>query len=311
MNHRFYSTHSYQQSLNNQFNIRWLSTLFPSIIFWSGGFVVFVEIFGWKELISAYSDLSQNLQFLLLFSGLLLITISAIFVSLFDSISLRLLEGYWPNWMSLFQKVLIIKQKNNKDKDYKQWQNLISNYTSSNNILDRKEVERIKTLDWRLTHTPSKKEDLMPTTLGNILKSAESRSHEKYGLDIYICWPRFWLVLPAFTKETIQRARVNLYSAVRVCVWSILFCLWGLWVWWTIPIGLFFARLAYMWAIQAAKIYSDTLESIFDVHRYELYKSLRWPLPKNPSTERQEGKLLMAFLWRGYAIDNQVFSDDI
>jgi len=45
-------------------------------------------------------------------------------------------------------------------------------------------------------HTPAESDRHMPTKLGNILRAAELRSKDKYGLDAVICWPRLWLLLP-------------------------------------------------------------------------------------------------------------------
>jgi hypothetical protein len=155
-------------------------------------------------------------------------------------------------------------------------------------------------LDWQLKQTPTQSDRLMPTQLGNILRAAERRSLEKYGLESVICFPRLWLLLPNEVKTELTEARARLNTMVRVWIWSLLFLLWSVWAWWTIPMGIISAFLAHQWMLNAAVIYGDLVESAFDLHRTALYKSLRFPLPKNPTEEQQTGRVLTDYLWRGF-----------
>jgi hypothetical protein len=59
--------------------------------------------------------------------------------------------------------------------------------------------------------------------------------------------------------------------------------------------------------LDAAVIYGDLVESTFDLHRTALYKSLRFPLPKNPTEERQIGRALTDYLWRGFTEPEPTF----
>jgi hypothetical protein len=58
------------------------------------------------------------------------------------------------------------------------------------------------------------------------------------------------------------------------------------------------AYIAYRWLLNAAIISGDLLESVFDLYRLELYRSLRWPFPPSPQQERQLGEQLTAYLWK-------------
>jgi predicted 3-demethylubiquinone-9 3-methyltransferase (glyoxalase superfamily) len=165
-------------------------------------------------------------------------------------------------------------------------------------------------IDWRQHHLPLSGQ-LMPTRLGNILRAAEQRPREKYGLDAIICWSRLWLLLPDAVKKDIQEARADLNTAARVWLWSLLFCLWifgsvplpptwpgTLWSLWPL-LGLFSAWFAYGWAIAAATTYGELIEAAFDLYRHLLYQSIRWNLPADPVAERQDGLKLTEYLWRG------------
>jgi hypothetical protein len=140
---------------------------------------------------------------------------------------------------------------------------------------------------------------MMPTRLGNVLKSAESRSRYLYGLDAVICWPRLWLVLPEATRQELVRARVDLDAGARAVLWSALFAIWAAWWPWAAVIALVVAAAAYRGTVSAAGLYGDLITAAFDVHRPQLYQALRWPLPKNPSEEKALGTALTKYLWRG------------
>ncbi len=139
----------------------------------------------------------------------------------------------------------------------------------------------------------------MPTKLGNILRSAENRPWDKYGLDAVICWPRLWLLLPEEVKKELSEARASLDSAARTLLWGVLFLVWTIWAWWALLVGLIIAIWAYQWALNAAEVYGDLLESTFDLHRFSLYDMLRWPPPENSVVEKEEGTKLTRYLFRG------------
>ncbi|WP_392533732.1 hypothetical protein [Nostoc sp. C117] len=148
----------------------------------------------------------------------------------------------------------------------------------------------------------------MPTKLGNILRAAESRPYDKYGLDAVICWSRLWLVLPDGVKKELQEARSSLNTAPRFWLWSLLFIVWTVWAWWAVPAGLLGLIFAYYWTVDAAGVYCSLLESAFDLYRLELYKSLRWPIPINPKQEQESGKQLTIYLLRGSDQDRPIFT---
>lgn len=72
----------------------------------------------------------------------------------------------------------------------------------------------------------------MLTKLGNILRAAENRLSERYGLVMTICWLRRWLLLPDKTKQEITEVRATLDTAARMFLWSLLFLIWTVWAWW-------------------------------------------------------------------------------
>jgi hypothetical protein len=139
----------------------------------------------------------------------------------------------------------------------------------------------------------------MPTRLGNILRAAERRPYERYGLDAIVCWPRLWLLLPETAKKELQEARTQLINGVRIFAWSLLFLIWTIWSWWAIPAAIGSALFAYCWILDTAIVYGDLIEAAFDLYRPLLYQSLRFPLPNNAAEEKAMGEQVTQYLWRG------------
>jgi hypothetical protein len=141
----------------------------------------------------------------------------------------------------------------------------------------------------------------MPSQLGNLLRAAERRPIEKYGLDPAVCWTALWLVLPTETKTEVTQSRTELDNATRVWLWGALFLVWTPWTWWALPIGLLMPTLAYYGGmLGAASLFGDLVVAAFDLHRMRLYDGLHLPRPLSPIQERREaGPRATNMLWGG------------
>ncbi|MEH1819224.1 MAG: hypothetical protein V7L31_09140 [Nostoc sp.] len=297
------------ESLGGKLAENWAANILtPAFVFWIGGLLAWVWRFGRKPLEDWLKQQSESLLIAVMVSGLLIIAVSGFVVQRFDLFILRFLEGYWPNWLSplLFLRGWMIQQKKH---DFKRkenrWQTLANK--KDKQITDE-ELEEYVTLDGQLMQFPSQLNRLMPTKLGNILRASESRPSDKYGLDAVICWSRLWLLLPDGVKKELQEARSNLNTAARFWLWSLLFIVWTVWAWWAIPAAFLGAIFAYYWAVDAASVYCNLLESAFDLYRLELYKSLRWRIPINPKQEKELGQQLTIYLLRGLDGDRPIFT---
>jgi hypothetical protein len=175
-------------------------------------------------------------------------------------------------------------------------------------ILPEKRRERVQ-LSLKLRLAPTNREAYMPTKLGNILRSAENRPSERYGLVSTICWPRLWLLLSNETKQEISEDRSALNTAARLILWSFLFLVWTFWAWWVPIVALLVAIWSYRWALSAAEVYGDLLESAFDLHRFELYKAVHFPIPKDTSEEKEKGEELTAYLFYGLVSEPVTFQN--
>ena len=291
------------ESVGGKLAEQWVATLLtPAFVFWAGGAIATLQRFGWATLSTRFSQQPETLQIAFLVSVFCLIAASAFVVQRFDLAVLRWLEGYWFPWLRPLRRWLIAREHKRSQWIDDLWQQLNRINPTQLTPEQRGELrDELIQCDWQQHYIPLP-DQIMPTRLGNILRAAEQRPLEKYGLDAIVCWSRLWLLLSDAVKKDLQEARADLNAAARVWLWSLLFIVWtALGAWWAAPVGILSAIFAYYyWALAAARIYGELIESTFDLHRQLLYQSLRWNLPADPEVERQVGQELTQYLWRGY-----------
>lgn len=307
------TTAKFLEGFSGKLAERWVGALFtPAFIFWLGGGIVAIQRFGWVAFADFFGDLDDPLPAAITIFALLVVAVSGFVAQNFDFTTLQLLEGYWPGWCRPLSQRGLRRQK-------QRFRLLDSRYQAFNqkgiSTLTPEEREIYIRMDLELSQFPSFGR-FLPTKLGNILRAAEDRCLEKYGLDAIICWPRLWLLLPDSVRAEISEARNNLNLMARLWLWSLMFLLWTPIFWiglpiemravlmwvaqgWPIMLGSCSMVLTYRWTIQVALVYGDLLESAFDLYRFYLYRALHWPLPSNPNEERSLGYKLTDFLWHG------------
>jgi hypothetical protein len=325
------------ESFGGKFAEQWIATLLtPAFGFWFGGFAIIIQRWGWQPLVTTFTSYPEPLQIAFLVGGFCIIAASAFVVQRFDFVILRFLEGYGPLWLPPLRQWRIQHYRAHKAKLTQKSQALraiegqqksqfqaLKHTIATQSAAALSEVERqqylqlneqlltptqqedLVQLGQELRTLPTANPDLMPTRLGNLLRAAERKPLEKYGLDAIICWSRLWMLLPDAVKKDLQEARADLNTAARVWLWSLLFCGWtfvgwSIWTTWPLVIGLLSAWFAYGWAIAAASTYGELIEAAFDIHRHLLYQSLRWNLPPDPEVEKRVGADLTQYLRRGF-----------
>ncbi len=291
-------TTQFLTGLSNQLAKSWLINLLtPLFLFWAGGLVVTLpKLGGWQNTYEALNEFSQPQQIGFLIFSILFVLISAFLIEQWNFATLQFLEGYWPFWL---RNCFVELEKARKKKAEKQFQ--VLHKKMKNPGLTPQEKEKLVRVEEKLNNMPFKEEDIMATRLGNILRRAELLPFVKYGLDTVLCWPHLWLLLPEQVRQDLGEARNQLDTAVRFWCWSLLFTVSSLWSIWALPIGLLSALFAYYhWIINAARIYRDLLEATFDLYRFHLYSSLKFPLPATQEGEKILATQLNTFLQRGY-----------
>ncbi len=212
---------------------------------------------------------------------------------------MRLLEGYWPSWTAPLYRRLTRWLAARAAAEAPAWQEAYARVRPPA-VPTADELATYARLERRRRRRPTAPGYFLSTPIGNILRAAERRPTDKYGLDTVALWPRLWPALPDTTRHDLTNARASLDSAVTIAVWGVLFCTFTPFTLLAIPLGLGVALTAVTVVVpNRAQLFGDLIEAAYDQHRTVLYQQLRWPLPTNPQQEREHGQRLTAYLWRG------------
>jgi hypothetical protein len=224
--------------------------------------------------------------------------VSLIILAVVPSV-LRLLEGYWPAWLEPVRARLVRRATVAADRDIEEVQKLERDHRTD------------PRLDRRLRQLPSIAERYMPTRLGNLVRAAQTRPIDKYGLDPVAIWPHLFLVMPETTQKEITAAANALERTVMAVFCSLLFVVLSPWVWWAAPLGIAVAALLQRTVVHgAARTQAELIEAAIDLHRLDLYRKLSWPLPANPAEERELGEQLVSYLRYGSDSTEPAFTSD-
>jgi hypothetical protein len=312
----------------------------PALAFWFGGLAAVwwhahgdaVDANGWaaelERTIEPLRELPAVAQGLLVVGGLVLIAASALVAERLTLPLLRFLEGYWPAMVRARSpsrrrrrrhdaerrnKELLLKQRRGglDISEYAELRRLERSPGDQADKLaglqakrasgftprDAAELFRVRTL---LRDTPSEDSLAMPTRLGDILRAAERRPLEKYGLDAVICWTALWLVMPVDARTEIAQTRARLDAALRFWLWGALFVVWTPWTPLALPVAIAAPLLAYYGGIlAAARLFGELVVTGFDLYRMSLYDALHLPRPASPADERRHGAQVTNLLWGG------------
>ncbi|HEX3731623.1 MAG TPA: hypothetical protein VHU91_01665 [Mycobacteriales bacterium] len=144
---------------------------------------------------------------------------------------------------------------------------------------------------------------VLPTRLGNTLRSFEDTAGKQYGLDAITTAPHFFLIAPERHMQYVRDSREQLDAAVKLCTISLIataitagpLLLDGIWLLIALaPYSL--AYFAYRATIAAAQEYAVAVKTVIDLNRFALYESLRVGPPKHTKQERTTNKRLMKLL---------------
>lgn len=180
------------------------------------------------------------------------------------------------------------------------------------------EEARVAVADWRLRRSYPAPHRLLPTALGNALRAAEDVPYQRYGLDGVVIWPRLYPLLPPSMTGILTDRRNQLDLAARFCAVFLLCAIFSLFFlyshgWWLLvpAFMLLLARLSYRGAVAAAVAYGESVQSAFDLYRFELHKALRIPAPSNLQAEKKTNQLITRFLRQGIADELELLPYDV
>jgi hypothetical protein len=232
-------------------------------------------------------------QIVAIFLGLLIISVAT---HPLQTPLIQLVEGYW--WGLPFGSVAA-------DRFTERFRNELRR---TRNELQR--VQGIKNRDWATVQAaddaedrqfwlPERERDLLPTALGNTLKTGEIRAGSRYGLELDFALPRLTPLMSPSSLAELSDRRNQLDAAVRLCLAAgvatavgVGLLLWhGPW--------LFLALVTYLlcWAcyraaVAAARGFSISLAAAIDLHHLQLFDALQLERPANLTQELELNKTL-------------------
>ncbi|MBD5636191.1 MAG: hypothetical protein IAI49_17110 [Candidatus Eremiobacteraeota bacterium] len=291
---------------------RWLENLFtPALLFWAGGALAYAvgpdfRLRHWNQLRTAIAALDGSQQLLLGIAALLVVLVSSALAERFTLPLLRLFQGAWPRRAQPLAEAAAARWQARKADLDAEFQELKKE--EQRGTLSRDDTLRLIEVDRRRLELPEDPKYFMATQLGNVLRVAERRPYDKYGLDTTVCWPRLWLAMPDSAKTEISAARARLDASTRLTFWSLLFFLWGIWSLLAVPIAALLVVYGYRAMLEDARGYGKLFESAFDVERRDLYEAVGWKFPANASLEKSVGMRLTQYLLRGDDDPNITFT---
>lgn len=197
----------------------------------------------------------------------------------------RVLEGYMLP--TTLQERAIARHTRRK-KDVKQ------EYDHARDQLDDQRAMNLLLERFR-TYPPD--EEVMPTALGNAIRSAETYGWERYRIDVVTLWYHLQSVIPDNLRADEDRARSSI--DFQICALYLSLCITGLSgltiaitgysstavAVAVLPVAL--AALFYRGAVVATHEWRKTVEAIVDLGRAPLADSLDLALPSSLETERE------------------------
>jgi hypothetical protein len=144
---------------------------------------------------------------------------------------------------------------------------------------------------------------ILPTELGNSLRSFEDSAGKQYGLDAITIAPHLYLLIPDRHRNYLMDAREDMDSTIRICTVGLaataltigFLVTRGLWLLWALaPYAV--SYLAYKGAISAAQRYGGVVRTAIDLNRFRLYSELGLDMPRDSTEERENNDKLMKML---------------
>jgi len=301
---------AFWEAIGGKLADRWAAVSIPALIFWLGGLAAWTYHRGGLHTLGAQKWLEGQttiVQVAAILTVLLGVAGSGVLVDRAATPVLRSLEGYWPSWTGPLRRRLCKLLAGRAAAEAVAWQQAQARVQAPNPAAE--DLAAYVRLERRRRRRPAAAAYFMPTPIGNILRAAERRPVDKYGLDTVAVWPHLWLVLPEDTRAELRAARAAVDAAVVTAIWGVLFCAFTPFTWLAVPVGLAVSTIAVVSVTPVrAQAFGELIEAAYDLHRTALYQQLRWPLPANPEQEHHTGAQLTTYLRRGSDSSSPVFT---
>jgi hypothetical protein len=268
------------------------TVLLPLLAFSSGVGALIVTHVGWAATSERWHHLDGAEQAILAGGAVVALLLLTQLGDVLMQPVVRAYEGYWMlrPWAARLGRARCRAQQ-------RRWDNLV--------LTDPRDYTR------RYREFPAQPHEVLPTRLGNAIRSAESYARDKrrYGVDAVFFWPRLYPLLPDALRDSLAAARSSMEQMLFIALLSgalapvtlvlaIAFQL-PVAVWLPAVVGApVLALLTYRSAVAAAVSYGELVRSAFDTHRLTLLTSLGYALPTSLDEERQLWQAIGQLLYR-------------
>jgi hypothetical protein len=225
----------------------------------------------------------------------LAVLLVAVVLAPFQLALVRLLEGGWPAWWGAgFGRLWQRRRRDALGADAR-----VGREASGSAVSDA-EIQRAGVASSRLRERfPARDHLLRPTALGNVLVAMEDRAGRRYGLDAVVVWPRLYSVLDDPVRRVVDdrrnlldaTARTSATAALATVASALLLARSGTWLL-LVALPATTAIVAYQAAVQAALAYARSVETSFDLCRFNLYRALHLPFPDDGNIEHATNEAL-------------------
>jgi hypothetical protein len=113
-----------------------------------------------------------------------------------------------------------------------------------------------------------------PTWCGDRLNAVALRLDRDLRMDLAVCWPHLWLVLPETSREQVTAARQELTRATTLAAWAVLYFVLLCWWWPAVPLAAVLAGTAWHRTRAATEGYARLLEAVCRLHLRDLAEHL-------------------------------------
>lgn len=143
---------------------------------------------------------------------------------------------------------------------------------------------------------------LLPTALGNALRTGETSAGERYGLDTLSSWPRLYPLLSDKFTAVQASARDSLDAAANFCISFFVVSVVAVVAladepkaYWIPALTIALCCLSYVGSIAAAVTFTTFVRVAYDLHRFDLLKAMHYKLPETAVEEYDQFEALSDF----------------
>jgi len=273
-----------------------LGVWLPTFLATAAALAIVAASMGLAAAVALWKAMPTELQTWLPALALVGVTAVAIVLRAFTTEIVRAYEGYWPDWLQRLARRWVIPR----------WERL----RGERSELAANDLRRYANAQMRLhLDYPARANLILPTRLGNVLRSAESYPETAYGLDGVFWWPRLTPLLPKGMQESASGAFLQVTTLLNTATLSTVIAILGPMYLWRVAgrsawasvivllVGLVLARCCYCGAVAQAREFGLVVRAAFDLHRLDLLEALHLPVPVSPDAERKSWTSLEAWLY--------------